>query len=335
MDQRQNPISDRSKQHAPRWTEHLRCPCCGASVMLRADLVLCQNEACIYSNRGFPLIEGQPVLIDFVDSVFQRSNYERGNGSVFPRTLSHRGLRSRLHLLVDGSNPVAAKNCELFLSKLKERKRDPFILVIGGGVIGLGADKLYTDPDVSLIGTDVYASSCTNLLADAHKLPFANDTFDGVWIQAVLEHVLDPATVVGQLHRVLKPGGLVYAETPFMQQVHEGAYDFTRFTQSGHRWLFRRFNEISAGPITGPATVLLWSIRYLLRALGAGEKFSQAVPLMLCWIRFLDRFCDRRGSADGAGGVFFLGSRSDSGTPAISMPEYYELQAKRRSQASC
>jgi SAM-dependent methyltransferase len=329
LDQRTSSISNDFEQLAPSWTEWLRCPSCGASVTLCTDLALCRNEACSYSDHGFPLIDGQPVLIDFVDSVFPRSNYQRGNGSALPRALSRRGLRSRLHLLVDGSNPIAARNCELFLSILKEQKRNPSILVIGGGAIGLGADKLYSDPDISLVGTDVYASPHTDLLADAHKLPFANGTFDGVWIQAVLEHVLDPAAVVDQLHRVLKPGGIVYAETPFMQQVHERAYDFTRFTQSGHRWLFRRFEEITAGPITGPATVLLWSIRYLLRALGAGEKVSQAVPLMLCWIRFLDRFCNRRETADGAGGVFFLGCRSDSAIPAVSMPEYYERQTRR------
>ena len=74
---------------------------------------------------------------------------------------------------------------------------------------------------------------------------------DAVICQAVLEHVLEPASAVSEIHRVLRRDGLVYAETPFMQQVHERAYDFSRFTQSGHRWLFRRFSEISAGPIGG------------------------------------------------------------------------------------
>jgi SAM-dependent methyltransferase len=41
------------------------------------------------------------------------------------------------------------------------------------------------------------------------------------WIQAVLEHALDPPVVVAEIYRVLKPGGLVYADTPFMQRVHE------------------------------------------------------------------------------------------------------------------
>ena len=37
--------------------------------------------------------------------------------------------------------------------------------------------------------------------------------------------------------------GIVYAETPFMQQVHEGAYDFTRYTVLGHRYLFKKFKQ--------------------------------------------------------------------------------------------
>jgi ubiquinone/menaquinone biosynthesis C-methylase UbiE len=69
-------------------------------------------------------------------------------------------------------------------------------------------------------------------VADGHQLPIADGSVDGVWIQAVLEHVLDPSIVVQEIHRVLTPGGVVYAETPFMQPVHEGAYDFTRFSLS-------------------------------------------------------------------------------------------------------
>ena len=126
----------------------------------------------------------------------------------------------------------------------------------------------------------MFSSPHTRLVADAHKLPFVDQSFDGVWIQAVLEHVLEPIDVVSEIHRVLRDDGLVYAETPFMQQVHERAYDFTRFTQSGHRWLFRSFTEISAGPVTGGGVALLWSIRYLFRAFGVGVRRKLQQPLM-------------------------------------------------------
>jgi SAM-dependent methyltransferase len=53
----------------------------------------------------------------------------------------------------------------------------------------------------------------------------------------LLEHVMDPGRVMREIVRVTEPGGLLYSEVPFMQQVHEGAHDFERFTLSGHGWL--------------------------------------------------------------------------------------------------
>ena len=63
---------------------------------------------------------------------------------------------------------------------------------------------------------------------------------------------------------MLKGRGVVYAETPFMQQVHMGPYDFTRFTHSGHRRLFRRFEEVESGAVCGPGMALAWAYQYFL-----------------------------------------------------------------------
>ena len=70
------------------------------------------------------------------------------------------------------------------------------------------------------------------MIADAHYIPFRDGSFQGVLIQAVLEHVIEPEKVVGEIHRVLAKDGVVYSEI-FMQQVHEGAFDITRFSISG------------------------------------------------------------------------------------------------------
>jgi SAM-dependent methyltransferase len=245
---------------------------------------------------------------------------------VLERDVTRRSVGSRLHQFTFGKNPIAASNCTKFIDLLKQDSERPVVLVIGGGTIGSGADELYHDSSIELVGTDVFASPHTVLVADAHKLPFADGVFDGVWVQAVLEHVLEPATAVAEMHRVLRRGGLVYAETPFMQQVHERAYDFSRFTQSGHRWLFRRFSEISAGPIGGAGVALTWSIRYFSRALGAGDKLSRLISLPFFWIRFVDRFTRGRAVADAASGFFFLGRRAEQAIDAHAMPNYYDRQ---------
>jgi SAM-dependent methyltransferase len=319
-------VADQWSLGSKGWKRSLRCPRCASSLRDPAHRPSCSDTRCEYSHTGFPVFGTQPVLIDFADSIFDRDMYCGGHGSALKRDVTGRSLGSRFHQFVLGDNEVAATNCAQFIRLLKQGSARPVVLVIGGGTVGLGASELYDDETIEIVGTDVYASPYTALVSDAHKLPFQDGVFDGVWVQAVLEHVLEPATIVDEIHRVLRRGGLVYAETPFMQQVHERAYDFSRFTQSGHRWLFKRFSEIGAGPIGGAGVALVWSIRYFCRALGAGDKLSLLIALPFFWIRYLDRFARGRAIADAASGFFFLGRRSDSVIDPHSMTKYYDRQ---------
>jgi hypothetical protein len=143
----------------------------------------------------------------------------------------------------------------------------------------------------------------------------------------VLEHVIEPQLVVDEIWRVLKPSGLVYAETPFMSQVHERAYDFTRFTANGHRWLFRRFEQIDAGVNrgSGAGAALAWSVRYFVRAL-VGSRIAMLVALPFFLLRHLDGFAHPRRQADAALGVFIWGRKSERSLTPKDMIAYYETQ---------
>lgn len=50
--------------------------------------------------------------------------------------------------------------------------------------------------------------------ADAHRLPFEAHRIDRARTDRVLMHVADPAAVLSELHRVLKPGGLLTLAEP-------------------------------------------------------------------------------------------------------------------------
>ncbi len=247
--------------------------------------------------------------------------------SVLRRDVMRRSLRSRVLDVFEGSNPTAVENSRAVLCALKGLSPQPRLLIIGGGAVGAGVETFLEDASVEVISTDVYASANTHLVTDAHHLPFDDGVFDGVWITAVLEHVIEPQMVVDEIWRVLKANGLVYAETPFMQQVHERAYDFTRFTANGHRWLFRRFEEIDAGVSqgSGGGHALAWSVRYFLRGL-FGSRFAILAALPFFLLRHLDRFADPRRRADAALGFYMWGRKSDRTLTPKDMVAYYEAQ---------
>lgn len=50
--------------------------------------------------------------------------------------------------------------------------------------------------------------------ADAARLPFGDGVFGGSVCTEVLEHVADPAAVLGELARVMRPGGIAVVTTP-------------------------------------------------------------------------------------------------------------------------
>ena len=58
------------------------CPRCRAKLEPGGDLWRCARADCVYARTGFPVVSGQPVLVDFDRSIFRRANYEHGSGSV-------------------------------------------------------------------------------------------------------------------------------------------------------------------------------------------------------------------------------------------------------------
>jgi len=66
-----------------------------------------------------------------------------------------------------------------------------------------------------------------------HEIPVDSNHFDTIICLAVLEHVENPEEVVPELYRVLKPGGHLILEVPFLQPEHKVPTDFQRYTKDG------------------------------------------------------------------------------------------------------
>jgi SAM-dependent methyltransferase len=301
----------------------LVCPRCGSSVRPRDGEWHCAGASCAYADEPFPVVSGVPALVDFARSVLDADRLRAVEGASEVKRSRFAGpLRRLLH----PSNTTATVNVERMVRLLRADggDRNPRIAVVGGGTVGDGLESLYSGADLDLISFDVYASKAVQFVADAHSIPLADGSVDGVVVQAVLEHVLEPSLVASEIHRILRPGGIVYADTPFLQQVHEGPYDFTRFTDSGHRYLFRGFERLDSGTVAGAGTALRWSVDYFVRALTRSVALGRVASLCFFWLSHLDRHLDPRHSLDAASSVFFLGRKAENAISGADVIDYYQ-----------
>jgi len=73
------------------------------------------------------------------------------------------------------------------------------------------------------------------ILHDANRpFPIADATYDTIISFNTLEHVRRDEHALGELVRVLKPGGLMHIVVPFLYRVHASPSDYHRHT--GHWW---------------------------------------------------------------------------------------------------
>ncbi len=304
------------------------CPRCHAP-LTRADLgPRCATAGCLGAGgKSFPLVGSHPALIDFEHSVIEEAGLIRHGGQSVVARGRVRGPLGWLRHLTAARTEVTERCARDLCARLRENPIGSTALVVGGGTLGNGAHLLYQEPNVSVVAFDLYASPHTQFIADAHQIPLADASVDAVWVQAVLEHVLDPWRAVKEIERVLRPQGLVYAETPFLQQVHEGPYDFTRFTESGHRWMFRRFERIDSGVVAGPGNQLNWTLDYFTRGLLRSFVAGRAARVASFWTNALDAWIPERYAVDAASCVFFFGRKAEREiTPAEIIRHYRGAQ---------
>lgn len=139
-------------------------------------------------------------------------------------------------------------------------------------------------------------------------LPIAAGEFDAVLCTEVLEHVGDPARVLAELRRIIRPGGLLAVTVPFVGALHEEPHDHRRPTSHGLAALLAEagFVDVRIEPLTGWFSMFAQVLREQGQATqvpGRRATFDQRVVGLAClgvsgvvrrWAPRLDRRLDRR-----------------------------------------
>jgi SAM-dependent methyltransferase len=286
----------------------LRCPATSGKLAKHGNQLSNVEDPSIQ----YPIIDGIPILINNRNSLFSIDDFINKRNTTFD--LRENKFKKVVNKLLPDIS-VNLKGYENYAELASILPPLAKILVIGGSIKGLGMDMIYDDESYEIISSDVSFGPYTNLICDCHDIPFEDETFDCVIVQAVLEHVLEPNRCVKEIHRVLKSSGIVYSETPFMQQVHMRQYDFTRFTHLGHRYLFRQFDEIKSGPSGGPGMALAWSYNYFLRSFATSNNLRIILSffgkITSFYLKYFDYYLiNKPGTYDAASGYFFMGKKS-------------------------
>jgi SAM-dependent methyltransferase len=191
---------------------------------------------------------------------------------------------------------------------------EPNTLVLDAGV-GEGryasefAHTRYIGVDLA-VGDVQWDYSGLDAICDLAKLSFRRDTFDAAICTQVLEHVPEPAQVLNEICRVLKPGGRLFLSAPQSWHQHQKPHDYYRYTSFGLRYLFEHagLKVESIRPMGGYFWFLSFQLQNInywafprgmrgrrwtwpLRAM-FGLVFQLVMPLILFYLDPLDRIKD-------------------------------------------
>jgi ubiquinone/menaquinone biosynthesis C-methylase UbiE/uncharacterized protein YbaR (Trm112 family) len=188
--------------------EILRCPSCRGPLEREAQELACPACGILYT-----MLDGLWDLLPPQSSGLKLSERKHYTDKIDYYLNMHATWRdSPFYLHYHGS----------FLENLRQLPADSLILEVG---CGLGTDGLeLLRSGYRVVETDIapgqlrearrlhrhsgYGESCDHLLADAERLPFADDSFDGAFMVACLHHLPDPLRSLREIVRVLKPGGI-------------------------------------------------------------------------------------------------------------------------------
>lgn len=153
-------------------------------------------------------------------------------------------------------------------------RRDGPLLSIGGG-----PRRIHP----RLHNLNIEFAKGVDVAGTAYSLPIRDASLAGIHCEAVLEHLEFPDTAVTEMFRVLQPGGVVFAATPFLQPYHAYPDHYQNFTLRGHTRLFERagFSVRDAGTCVGPTFALVDLLANYARELTPGRLPSRILERLV------------------------------------------------------
>jgi len=140
--------------------------------------------------------------------------------------------------------------------------------------------RQYCDQYIGIDWGSTQHTRVADVLADLNEpLPVQDAVADTVISFSVMEHLREPSLFLREAARIMRPGGKIILQVPFMWRVHEAPHDFFRYTLYGLDYLFRGagFVDVVVEPTTGFWTMWTVKLNYQVIRLINGPRPVRAV----------------------------------------------------------
>ncbi len=247
----------------------------------------------------YPLVNGVPILLSEKKQQEYLKEQDGTMEQIYANMVNENqpSFRDRFFYNIDkfaqrGGDYRSDKSREAIQSMLARHEPDELFLSVGGGPLRI---------DSKLVNLNIGLFQNVDVVGDAYLLPYSNDSVDAIYCEAVLEHLEYPNQAAAEMFRVLRPGGQIFAATPFLQAFHAFPNHFQNFTLIGHRRLFERagFEIVSSDVCVGPTYTFVDLTAIYLSYLPT-RVLSQLMPrivrLLGAMIRPIDLILNNRNS---------------------------------------
>jgi len=283
----------------------LACPVCKGDVKFDDNKIVCC--AC---SRHYDVNGEVPVMLDEESRTEIDSYLASCAGQHMVDEYFEKGLFWKLYMAarrITGGSDLH--------QPVKERLDE----IIGAGgedglviEVGSGHRRLHE----KVVNVDISLFNNVDIIADGAKLPFKDGTVDAVLIIAVLEHARQPRELIEECRRVMKKGGVIYAEAPFVFRYHSYPTDFWRFSQNGMEEIFHGFTKKDTGVCVGPSSGLLTFLTHYVTLFSFSDSpvingiLKGMVFALLFPLKYLDLLLVKNKRAhELAAGIYYTGEK--------------------------
>jgi len=171
--------------------------------------------------------------------------------------------RKRLHPpMTDEDYLILCERRRLFIEALDKCPTGPLTVLDVGGRLQ-PYRELLTDRSIRYVAIDPILDGLTDIVGIGEYLPFRRESFDLTICAQVLTYANNPSLLVAEIHRVLRPRGVLFLSAPaFFPRHHDERW---RFLPDGLRILLRGFSSTDIQPEGNSLCGLFRTVNICLR----------------------------------------------------------------------